>query len=289
MKENVDWEKVWEGIYDERMAIMKRDYAVDDWSERSEDYSESRRSNAYKYGNNVAEVLKQKNLLSPESRVIEVGSGPGTFVIPFAPRVARYTAVEPATGMIERIHENAKEAGINNYEIITQIWQDVDISMHRKSFDLLLSSTVIWMFRDIMNQVRRMEEVCRGTCCIAAGFGSTTGPEIDLWHSIMGDVTYPQYPEYPYIYNILYQNGRVPHVEVITSSSVRSVEKLQKMYQVFYSLYTEFTPDVEATISRHLEEQCQDLKEGKRVVRTYQTAVVWWEPQQRQAGYRKNK
>ena len=284
MEGKVKWEEIWEKIYDERMTIMKRDYAVDDWSTRSQDYSESRRTNNYEYGNNVLKVLRKRELISPESQVIEVGSGPGTFVIPFAPHVGHYTAVEPAEGMIERIHENATESGITNYSIVPKIWQEVDVSAIREKYDLLLSSTVIWMFRDIMEQVRRMEEVCRGTCCIAAGFGSASGPELDLWQSIMGDIPYPQYPEYPYIYNILYQNGRVPNVEVISSASVRTAERLQTMYKVFYSLYTDYTPVVEEKIYRHLEEHSQDLPEGRRVVREYQTAVVWWDPKQRQAG-----
>ena len=50
MDGKIDWEEIWEKIYDDRMTIMKRDYAVNDWTTRSQDYSESRRSNNYEYG-----------------------------------------------------------------------------------------------------------------------------------------------------------------------------------------------------------------------------------------------
>ncbi len=280
----IDWEQVWEELYDARSRTMQRDYQVDDWTERSEDYSEARRSNEYEFGRKVADLLLRRKILRQNGAVAEIGSGPGTFVIPIAPYAEQYTAIEPAEGMIARIHENAAEAGVTNYTIIPAIWQDVDTKKHSRSFDLVITSTVIWMFRDIMNQVRRMEEVSRGHCCIAAGFGSAGGEELMLWQSIMGDTPYPQYPEYPYIYNILYQNGRIPHVEIISSSSVRSIDRLMTMYRVFYSIYMEFTPEVEEKIRRHLDKTAMDLPEGRRIMRTYKTAVVWWDPSVRQPG-----
>nr|WP_269849385.1 class I SAM-dependent methyltransferase [Methanosarcina horonobensis] len=212
--------------------------------------------------------------MPPHARVLEVGSGPGTFVIPFARHVDHITAVEPAEGMIRMIRRNAAEAGVKNYEIIQKIWQDVNSTEFRGQYDLTITSTVIWMFRDIMTQISRMEEVTRGHCCVVGGVSTGQTFETELWRKIMGNVPYPQYPEYPLIYNLLYMRGRVPHVRVIDYTSTRTPENMLRMYRVFYSIYTEFTPEVEEKIQDALY---SDSGKGP-CVRKYRSAVVWWDP-----------
>ncbi|WP_243684633.1 hypothetical protein [Methanosarcina barkeri] len=83
----VDWVRFWEDNYDARSKIMFRDYELDDWSERAVDYSESRRTNNYEFGGSVYSTLALHGVVSPHSRVLEVGAGPGTFVIPFAKKL----------------------------------------------------------------------------------------------------------------------------------------------------------------------------------------------------------
>lgn len=271
---DIDWVRFWEDSYDARSRIMRRDYGLDDWSERAEDYSESRRTNQYEFGESVYETLNRHGVIPPHARVLEVGSGPGTFVIPFARRVDHMTAVEPAEGMVRMIRQNASEAGVKNYDIIPKLWQNVNITELRGRYDLTITSTVIWMFRDIMAQVRRMEEVTGGHCCVVGGIGTGQTFEAELWKTIMGDTPRPQYPEYPLIYNLLYMNGRVPQVRIIDYTSMRTLENMLRMYRVFYSIYTEITAEVEETIREALY---RDSGEGL-CVRKYRSAVVWWDP-----------
>jgi SAM-dependent methyltransferase len=273
----IDWVRNWEEIYDHRRGTMRRDYSIDDWTERAEDYSQFRKTNQYEYGEHAYEALAGHGIVGPASRVLEVGSGPGTFVIPFSKRVNYMTAVEPAEGMIQVIQRNANEAGINNYDIIKKIWQDVDLNEIGGRYDLVITSTVIWMFRDIMQQIGRMEEVTAGHCCVVEGLGDGSISDKNLWHTIMGDISYPLFPGYPLAFNILYQNGRIPHVRIINAKSVRSFEKLMKMRRIFYSLYTEFTPEVEEKIrSALIADSSTGLHE-----RNYRSAVVWWNPKER--------
>lgn len=274
----MDWVRFWEDSYDARSRIMRRDYELDDWSERAEDYSESRRTNQYEFGESVYAALYSHGVILPHSRVLEIGSGPGTFVVPFARRINHITAVEPAEGMIRMIHQNAAEAGVKNYDIIPKIWQDVNSTEFRGLYDLTITSTVIWMFRDIMTQISRMERVTRGHCCVVGGVSTGQTFEAELWRKIMGNVPYPQYPEYPLIYNLLYTHGRVPQVRIIDYTSTRTPENMFRMYRVFYSIYTEFTPEVEETVREALY---RDSGEGP-CVRKYRSAVVWWDPAVRQ-------
>jgi SAM-dependent methyltransferase len=262
----------WEEMYDARLSMMNRDYMVDDWSKRSDDYSESRKTDNYRYGRSVHEILFKNGVVSPKTRMIEVGSGPGTFVIPFADKISHVTAVEPADGMKERIRENAKEAGLSNFDILSSIWQEVDVDGLSKSFDLTISSTVIWMFRDIVEQIRRMEKVSSGYCCLCAGIDSKAHTGDELWNVLLGDKPRPTFPEYPLTYDILYEEDIHPEVRIIEHESRRSPENIMKMHQVFYNLFTDMNPDKEEIIRDHV---MNHLENGQYVMR-FKTAVIWW-------------
>lgn len=262
----------WEEIYDTRLSMMNRDYQVNDWSKRSDDYSESRKTDNYRYGRSIHEILSTNNIISPQSRMIEVGSGPGTFVIPFAHMISHVTAVEPADGMKERIRENAREAGISNYDIISSIWQDVDVDRLSTSYDLSISSTVIWMFRDIVEQLKRMETVSSGYCCLCAGIDSNSHTGDDLWNKVVENKPRPSFPEYPLIYDILYEQGIYPEVRIVEHESRRSPENIMKMHQVFYNLFTDLNSEKEEIIKQHVMSY---LENGQYVMR-FKTAVLWW-------------
>lgn len=269
----------WEEIYDSRIAMMNRDYQVSDWSARSEDYSESRRTDNYQYGRSVRDLLAINGVISDASRMIEVGSGPGTFVIPFAGSISHVTAVEPAEGMMARIRENAIQAGISNYDIVPAIWQDVDTCRLAQTYDLTISSTVIWMFRDIMEQIRRMEEVSSGYCCLCAGIDTGGHTADDLWSKVLGGKPKPIFPEYPLIYSILYEHGIYPDVRIIEHISRRSPENMMKMHSVFYHLFTSMNQEKEAIIRQHVMD---NLQNGQYIMR-FKTAVLWWKPSHQEA------
>ncbi|OPX61827.1 MULTISPECIES: class I SAM-dependent methyltransferase [unclassified Methanoregula] len=271
----VDWVRHWEEIYDGRLRSMQRDYSIDDWTERAGDYSERRKTNQFEFGDRVYRALASHGVVGRQSRVLEVGSGPGTFVIPFAKRVKSVTAVEPSDGMIRMIRQNTAEAGIGNYDIIRKTWQDVNIPDIRGKYDLVITSTVIWMFRDILQQIERMEEATSGHCCVVEEIDGTDDLGRKIWRTIMGEVPCPPFPGYPIIYNILYQNGRVPQVRIVDATSRRTTENLAKMYRIFYSLYTDVTPEIEEKIGTALAaDSSSGIHEG-----TYRSAVVWWDPE----------
>lgn len=283
------WVRDWEDNFENRLRLMKRDHSVGDWTERAVDYSESRRTNKYEYGRKVLDTLLSHGVVGAGSRILEVGAGPGTFVIPFARAVKHVTAIEPSEGMAAQISANAAEAGIGNYDILKKLWQDVDVAQLAGKYELVISSTVIWMFKDILEQIRRMEQVSGGVCCIAAGANNGISQKSDnsedsdnseinkkseksLWNLIMGDVPGPVYPEYPYIYNILYENGRTPEVRMINYVSRRSVENVVTMNKVFYNLYTDITPEVENLIRNYVTERSNNGVYEMKL----KSAVVWW-------------
>ncbi|AEG13765.1 Methyltransferase type 11 [Desulfofundulus kuznetsovii DSM 6115] len=220
--QRIDWVALWKKNYAERKKIECRDPGIEYWDKRAEDFSESRKTNDYEYGRKVMKALGE--IIDSNSEVLDIGAGPGTFVIPFAKKVKRITAVEPSNGMLEMLRKNAQEAGVNNYEIINKGWEEVDISVLAKKYHIVVSSIVLWIFENVWEQLLRMEQASKGHCCIVAGAGDWNGEEQKLWQKIMGDIRKPRYSEYPLVYNLLYSKGRYPNVDIIHYISERSVD-----------------------------------------------------------------
>lgn len=268
----IDWEELWREIYDERKKIERRDPGVEYWDKRAEDFSEARKANDYEYGRKVLDVLFRNGVINSDSEVLDIGAGPGSLVIPFAKKVKKVTAVEPSKRMIEMLIRNAEEAGVKNFEVVNKTWEEVDVSKLAGKFDLVICSSVLWVFRDVWKQLERMERASRGYCCIVTGAGSWNGEYRELWRKVMGNVERPSYSEYPLIYNLLYSKGRLPNVSIVTYNFERSVEGEIRHRKFFFEKCIEVTPDIEQIIRDHV----LSISKGGKYRKKSRAAVIWW-------------
>jgi len=253
-----------------RKKVECRDPGIEYWDKRAEDFSESRKTNDYEYGRKVIEVLHE--IINSNSEVLDIGAGPGTFVIPFAKKVKKITAVEPSKGMVERIRKNAQDEGVKNFDIINKVWQEVDTFELARKYDLVICSIVLWIFKNVWEQLKRMEQASKGYCCVVTGTGDWNDEEQKLWHKVMGDIKKPSYSEYPLIYNLLYSKGRFPNVNIINYTSERSVENKIRHRKLFFEKYIEVTPDIEQMIRDHVLVR----SEGGKYKEEGRAAVIWW-------------
>ncbi len=272
----VNWENKWEENYERYKETMLAD--SDDrmyWSKRAADFSNARSSNDFEYGRLVLNVLWGK-VLTQKSVVLDVGAGPGTFVIPFGRMVGRIDAVEPAPGMVDKIRENACKDGITNFGILSSTWQEIDLESISGRYDLVISSLVLWVFRDVWNQLQRMEEASRGYCCIVANVANGNKHVETLWKRVTGcDEKWPSISEYPLIFSILHSKGRMPDVSIIEYTYERSVEDKVMHIKSLFERRTPVTPEMEKTIREYFIE----LSDNGMVQEPGMSAVICWQAQ----------
>ena len=65
--------------------------------------------------------------VSPASRILDIGSGPGVLCIPLAEQVKEVTAIEPTEGMSMVLHEKMNAHGVDNIRLIEKLWEEVDV------------------------------------------------------------------------------------------------------------------------------------------------------------------
>ncbi len=69
----------------------------------------------------VVDMLKSR-ALTPESTVLDVACGTGTYAVRMAPYCRRVTALDISCGMLNQLKKKAEAAGLTNIEIVQKDW-----------------------------------------------------------------------------------------------------------------------------------------------------------------------
>ena len=121
--EDIDWNEIWKARQRRHEAARIFDDPSHDWSKRE---------NAQRYDANAKSEYDERVKMtiagldiSKNSRVLDIGSGPGTLALPLSPLVKEVTAIEPGAGMIGILNEHAAKNYITNIRTIQSRWEDI--------------------------------------------------------------------------------------------------------------------------------------------------------------------
>ena len=151
--------------------------------------------------------------ISENSRILDIGAGPGTLAIPFAQKVAHVTAVEPADGMCSVMREKMAEYGVSNIDILQKRWEDVLVESDLSGpYDVVIASFSLGM-RDIRAAIEKMVRASSRYVYLYhfAGPSSWDMQWQTLWPKLHGRPYLPG-PKGDVLYNVLYQMGIYPNV-----------------------------------------------------------------------------
>lgn len=261
----IDWETAWAAGINEMNRLSTTNY----WNQRAEDYSDMVLASDCNHGRNILNIFEKEGLLQKDWHILDIASGPGAITIPFAEKVCRVTAVEPAERMAAALMSYAQNRGLSNIEISPKTWQEVDEAVYLKNYDLVICCHALWQFSDILSQIRRMEAVSRGYCCLAHGFEAPSeSRELTEDLGIDGG----EFDQFITVFNLLNDSGACPNVDVIdytltrsVTSAITSVEKLVEKYRPLNSRDSEM-------IQKHVQNHS---REGMYQV-SGRMGVLWW-------------
>jgi len=209
-----DWNEIWK----ERQSLHESTKIFNDPS-----HNWNRRENAERYDSSSRSVYDDRVMITirglninKKSRVLDIGSGPGTLAIPLAPRVKEVTVIEPGEGMVAILNERIKKEGINNISTIQKRWEDVDPKSDLdRSYDVVVASLSLTM-QDIRLALQKMNAVS-GDSVYLFWFVDMPFWErmyADLWKPLHG-LEYHTGPKADCLFGVLYQMGIYANVEML--------------------------------------------------------------------------
>lgn len=151
---------------------------------------------------------KLSEIVSPDTDVLDIGCGPGTYSIPLSKSCRSVVCLDGSGKMLDRIIQ----ARVPNITCIEADWNTYSTDSR---FDLVFSS-LCPALNNPANLIK-MESVSRGCCAYVSSMNDDSGSlHMRIWHSLGKDYTYNGYnTNYPFHY--LKGLGREPKMETFVT------------------------------------------------------------------------
>ncbi|OPY00174.1 MAG: Mg-protoporphyrin IX methyl transferase [Syntrophorhabdus sp. PtaU1.Bin002] len=169
------------------------------WNGRAAEYALPFEEENLARTNRIIGIAESKGLSIEGARILDIGSGPGTFALPLSLRGASVTALDISDSMLRLLSEEAQRVGIERVRTIRASWKEIDPVVVGLSgmFDTVLSafSSAI----ETENEILKMEQCSRRWCVYIAsgrtrhdklcktirqGFGLPLNPRPDIRNTL---------------------------------------------------------------------------------------------------------
>jgi SAM-dependent methyltransferase len=278
-----DWNEIWKVRQVLHESSKLQDDPSHNWNKRenAERYDCTSRS---EYDERVLTTINGLDI-TKESRVLDIGAGPGTLAIPLAPRVKEITAIEPGEGMTAILSERMKKDEISHIFIIRKRWEDIipanDLA---GQYDVVIASLSLTM-EDIGLSLRKMDAVSRGSVYL---FWFVDMPfwermYADLWEPLHGLPYYPG-PKADCLFGVLYQMGIYANVEMLPLKKEYRFTTKDELTAFFRKRFNVTKPEQEQVLDDYLRPLIRT--EGLETVISGDStfAKIWWKKDIKKTG-----
>ncbi|MDD1694991.1 MAG: class I SAM-dependent methyltransferase [Methanoregula sp.] len=270
-----DWNEVWKN----RQKYHELSKAADDPSHNWDKKENAERYDANSRGEYDPRIRMTIDGLdvSRDSRVLDIGAGPGTLAIPLASRVREITAVEPGAGMVAILRERAAKEGLTNISCVQKRWEDIDISRDLAGpYDIVIASLSLTM-EDIRAALAKMNAVSRQYVCLYWFVDLPFWERMyaDLWEPLHGTPYYSG-PKADCLFNVLYHMGIYANVEMLLLSKEYRFGSREEMAAFFAGRFGAESPVQQSVVKEYLAPLIREDGHGIVISGNSTFAKIWW-------------
>ncbi|WP_342305919.1 class I SAM-dependent methyltransferase [Methanolobus sp. ZRKC5] len=271
---SIDWSDVWiEQMERHLESGNKKKASIWEDKESAKRFWEMSQKDNQK---RARETLKSLHI-TPQSRVLDIGAGPGTLAIPISENVKHVTAIEPSKGMIEVMEENISDYGRDNISIVKKRWEDIDVENDLdEPYDIILASFSLSM-PDIRKAIEDMQAAASGYIYLYWFAGDTSWDmhSKEIWPQLHGK-EYHCTPKCDIIYNLLYQMGIYPNMETFTLGRTEIYADMDEAIDDLANHFSLTTEKQREILEQYLEENLRK-ENGNYIYDARSTRVkMWW-------------
>lgn len=217
--------------------------------------------------------------LKPEYSVLDVGAGTGRLSVPIAKLVAKVTAIDQSTGMLNCLKGNMEDEGLTNIDCIHKRWEDIELGEDIEPHDVVIASHSLGMF-DLQEAIEKMDAAAKKYVYVLtfAGKWMFDEGEEDLWERIHDRPRRHRawHSDYMLLYNILHDMGIYANVEVKEVEHEQHYDNLDDAV-IRWKDMRDIPPEKEHILRDHLSNILEsDGNGGYFFKRNSKSAMIWW-------------
>lgn len=188
--------------------------------------------------------LYSKNIISNDSKVLDIGCGTGKHSVEIAKRCSEVTAIDISNKMLEFAKNNAKQNDIENINFKKAFWDELDLKNNGfyKEFDLVFAA----MCPGINNYetLNKMMNASKKYCFMSAFVERSDFLWDELNQYLRGTPIKQAYDKKIYYsFNILYLRGYYPKIKYIDRKwdNIYSLDSLVDEYMLRFEMKQKLT------------------------------------------------
>lgn len=209
----IDWNQVWQEMLQENLNTRGSTKCSSFWETagNAKDFLRS----SHREGAERIQVMLDTLDITEGTRILDIGSGPGTLTIPLSPIAGHITAVEPAAPMVALLREEIRRTGVSNITVVEKHWEDIIPEELTPPYEIVIAAYSLGM-SDLKGALIKMQEVCCDTIYIFFSAGKPFWEEmmVYLWPHLHQEQYHPG-PKTDIIWNLLYQMGICADIKVM--------------------------------------------------------------------------
>jgi SAM-dependent methyltransferase len=270
----IDWNEAWKNPGPDHNNVFVS--CLERWSDLDRCKKFDRMAKKDNYLESQARI--QAMDIRTDSRVLDIGAGPGTLAIPLSQRVRHVITVEPASGMVSCLEENIHTGGITNIRVLQKKWEDVDPAVDLDPpYDVVVASYSLGV-PDLRDALLKMNAVTGGYAYIF-WFADMQSPWRrnygEIWEPLFGVPAREKRPP-NIIFNLLNQLGIYANVEVTREERNTRFKDLDDAV-ADQSMGLKLTTDRQVAVLRKYLSKKLITEDGICVLKgTSYQAKIWW-------------
>ncbi|NLL94537.1 MAG: class I SAM-dependent methyltransferase [Thermoplasmatales archaeon] len=162
--------------------------------------------------------------------VLDVGSGPGTFSLPFAETAEKVVALDSSEKMLDGLMAKADDLGLSNVSTTLIDWNDY---VPRERHDLVFSS--LCPGANSPASILRMEAASKGKCAYVSSMNRDESVNFEVWRRLGRKYTYHGYNT-GFPYRFLRSIGRKPffcEISWVHTMDIEASELIERTVRSF--------------------------------------------------------
>lgn len=245
------------------------------WDSRAKEFNEKIATDEdKKRRNKILTLLTTKGMLTSDSNVLDIGCGPGKYVVEFGKQAQSVVGIDVSPRMIEYAKENTAREGLSNTELKVLDWHELNLDSFgwKKKFDLVFAAMSPAI--NSKDTLEKMTLASRGYCYLSSFVERTDVVKDRLSKYIVKEKEKDSYGKGIYSsFNILWLMGFYPEITYIDTKweQFMTLDRAIDFYCSYFTMEQKVSSEQKGYIRNYLLE----IAENGLVQETIKSKVAW--------------